>query len=261
MISFIIPVYNKGAILYKTLASLISNLSRTTFTEYEIIVVNDGSTDNSFSEAVRFKKFNGKNSSIKIFHYTNNIGKGFALRFGFSKSIGDTIVFLDGDMDIDTKQVINALRQFNKQQPHMVIGSKYLPSSRTHYPANRFLYSLVLKTVIRLLFNLRVTDTQVGLKVFRREVLTQVFPRVIIKRFAVDLELLVVATLLGFTKIIETPVIINHNPANCSSVHLRDAKNFCQDIAAIFYRKNILRYYAEQITSIPLSASFSVQSA
>ena len=256
MISFIIPVYNKGTILYKTLTSLISKLKGHTISDYEIIVVNDGSTDNSFAEALRFKKFNGETKKIKIFHYDTNIGKGFALQFGFTKSTGDTIVFLDGDIDIDTSQVITGLKQFKTRQPDMVIGSKYLSTSRTHYPLNRYLYSLILKSCIALLFDLSISDTQVGLKIFKRGVLSAVFPRMIIKRFAVDLELLVVATLLGFTNIIETPVIINHNPANRSSVNLSAVKNFCLDMAAIFYRKNILHYY-EQTTkqSIPYSVA------
>lgn len=259
MISFIIPVYNKAGVLFKTLSSLIRHLKKSAVLDYEIIVVNDGSTDNSFAEAVRFKKFNGETEKIKIFHYSKNIGKGFALRFGFAKSSGDPIVFLDGDMDIDTKQVVKALNQFKVKRPDMLIGSKYHPRSRIFYPFNRYLYSLVLRTAIRFLFNLNVTDTQVGLKVFQRRVLKTVFPRLIIKRFAVDLELLVVAHLLGFSKIVELPVIIKHTSANKSTIDIWAVKNFCQDILAIFFRKNILRYYAESNEeTVP---SLSVQTA
>jgi glycosyltransferase involved in cell wall biosynthesis len=247
MISFIIPVYNKGTILFKTLSSLISQLAAKRMKNYEIIIVSDGSTDNSFAEAVRFKTLNGKTDKIKIFHYHNNIGKGFALRFGFYKSVGDTVVFLDGDMDIDTTQVLTALKAFSAKKPDMIVASKYMAGSRGHYPWNRYVYSLILKFTIQSLFSLSVSDTQVGLKVFRRDVLTRIFPRLIIKRFAVDLELLVVAQMLGFTNIVEMPVIINHTSANQSTVNIWAAKNFCQDIAAIFYRKNILHYYDQSV--------------
>lgn len=248
MISFIIPVYNKGSILFKTLQSLIGNLTSQQITNYEIIVVNDGSTDNSLEETIRFKKFNGSTNKIKIYYYSQNIGKGFALRFGFSKSEGDPIVFLDGDMDIDTKQVTEALRVFNSKHPDMVIGSKYASQSRTFYPTNRYLYSFILKVVISILFHLRVSDTQVGLKVFRRDLLTQVFPQLIVKRFAVDLELLMVAYMQGFTHIEEIPVIIRHSSASQSSIDIRAVKNFCIDIVALFYRKNILNFYKEPKT-------------
>ncbi|RJR29780.1 glycosyltransferase [Candidatus Microgenomates bacterium] len=246
MISFIIPVYNKGAILFKTLTSLLEHLSQHSITDFEIILVNDGSTDNSFLEAKRFKNLQAQQNNIHLYHYSKNIGKGFALKFGFYKSCGETVVFLDGDMDIDTSQIIAALNTFTLQKPDMVIGSKYHRASRIHYPVNRYLYSLVLKAGTAALFNLEVTDSQVGMKIFKREVLQSIFPRLIIKRFAVDLELLVVAHMLGFTRIVEVPVIINHTSANQSSVNVWAVKNFLQDMAAIFYRKSILRFYEKQ---------------
>ncbi|MEK7166780.1 MAG: glycosyltransferase [Patescibacteria group bacterium] len=260
MISFIVPVYNKGSILFKTLSSLLVHLKKTKIADFEIIVVNDGSTDDSFTEAVRFKKFNGDTDKIHIFHYAKNVGKGFALRLGFQKSVGDPVVFLDGDMDIETSQVVNALNLYQKSRTDMVLGSKYHPRSRIYYPFNRYLYSLILKGLINLLFHLSVSDTQVGLKVFRREVLQQVFPRLIIKRFAVDLEFLVVAKLLGFDRITEIPVIIRHTSANSSTINLSAVKNFCWDITALWYRKNVLRYYSRKTSELPLP-SFAIQIA
>src|SRR3990167_5784521 len=138
MISFIIPVYNKGTVLYTTLISLIRRLNQASVTDYEIIIINDGSTDDTFAQAVRFKKFNGDTEKIKIYHYSKNVGKGFAMRYGFSRSSGDPVVYLDGDMDIDTKHVVNSLEKFRLNQPDMVIGSKYNPKSRIFYPLNRY---------------------------------------------------------------------------------------------------------------------------
>lgn len=246
MISLIIPVYNKESVLFHTLSSLFHDLKRSAISDYEIIVVNDGSTDASLTEAKKFKKFNGDASKIKIFTYTKNIGKGFALRFGFSQSKGDPVIFLDGDMDINTRQVVAALNIYNKRRPDMILGSKYHPASRIYYPKLRFFYSLILKKIIKQLFQLSVSDTQVGLKVFKRHVLEIVLPRMIIKRFAVDLELLVVTQMLGFNNIIEMPVIIHHTSANQSTINLWAVKNFCQDIAAITYRKYVMHYYDTQ---------------
>lgn len=247
-------------VLFKTLSCLIHRLKSLAIDDYEIIVVNDGSTDNSFAEALRFKIFNGNSYKVKLYNYTKNIGKGFALRYGFSKSKGDPVIFLDGDMDIDTIQIVKALQLFWRTQPDMVIASKYHPRSRIYYPLNRYLYSLGLKSIIRLLFNLSISDTQVGLKVFRREVLSTIFPRLIIKRFAVDLELLVVANMTGFTKITEMPVIIKHTSANLSSINLWAVKNFCQDIAAIFYRKQMLHYYDTE-THESIAPALNIQTA
>ena len=257
MISFIIPVYNKALILDRTLSSLQKHLSQNHLADYEIIVVNDGSTDASFSEAVKFKHKQGFDSRIKIYHYTKNIGKGFALKFGFKQSLGDPVVFLDGDMDIDTKQIIGAIKAYQQHRPDMVIGSKYAKASRFHYPLIRYFYSLALRFINRSLFHLSVSDTQVGLKVFQREVLTAVFPKLIIKRFAVDLELLVVATMLGYKSIFEIPVVIKHTSANHSTIDVWAVKNFCLDILAIFYRKQILHYYS--LKEEVISPNFSFQ--
>lgn len=260
MISFIIPVYNKGSVLFKTLSSLIRHLQKAAIKDFEVIVVNDGSTDDSFDQAVRFKKFNGDTAKIKIYHYMKNVGKGFAMRYGFSRSVGEPVVFLDGDMDIDTSHVANAINTYKQLRPDVVIGSKYHPQSRIYYPLNRYLYSIILKFMIRLLFHLSVSDTQVGLKVFKRSILSQVFPRLIIKRFAVDLEILIVAHLLGFHHIVEIPVIIKHTSANRSTIDLLAVKNFCLDIVAIWYRRNILHYY-DRSTTESFTPSFSVQTA
>lgn len=260
MISFIVPVYNKASVLCKMLSSLQKRLNNSNIRDYEVILVNDGSTDASYTEAVKFKRYHGFDKRLKIFHYTQNVGKGFALQFGFSKSAGDPVVFLDGDLDINTKQVIQILSKYNQTKSDMAIGSKYLSRSRTSYPVVRYLYSLILKTVIRLLFQLQVSDTQVGLKVFRRQVLQEVFPRLVIKRFAMDLELLVVAHMLGFTNIAEIPVDIKHNNINKSTIDIVSAKNFCQDILAIWYRKNILKFY-DQAEVPNFNPSFKVQTA
>lgn len=259
MISFIIPVYNKGPVLYKTLSSLIRHLKKSLISDFEIIVVNDGSTDDSLTQAIKFREFNGATDKIKIYNYQKNVGKGFALRYGFYKSSGDPIVFLDGDQDIDTRYVITALHTFDRLYPDAVIGSKYHVQSRVHYPPLRFVYSFVLKQVIRVLFNFALSDTQVGLKVYRRSVLSEVFPKIVIKRFAVDLEMLIVAKILGYQKFVESPVVINHSTANKSSINMFAVKNFCQDIAAIWYRKNILHYYETQESELP-QPTFIVQS-
>jgi len=243
MISFIIPIYNKGSILLKTLNSLTDKLSKAKFSKFEIIIIDDGSKDDSFYEAFRFKRSNKKLGKIKIFHYGQNLGKGYALKYGFIKSTGDPVIFLDGDMDIDTKQVIKAIEKFNKINPDILIGSKYHIQSRLHYPFNRYLYSRILKIIIWLLFNLSVTDTQVGLKIFQRKVLAKVFPKILVKRFAVDLEILIVANKYGYKKIIEIPVIIKHTSANCSTINYMSTINFMQDLASLFYRNYILHHY------------------
>jgi hypothetical protein len=91
------------------------------------------------------------------------------------------------------------------------------------------------------LFNLNVRDTQTGLKLFRRQVLREALPLLAIKKFAFDLELLVVARQLGYRKIVEAPISLDYQFQ--STVNLGAAWRVLWDTAAIFYRLRILRYY------------------
>jgi hypothetical protein len=102
---------------------------------------------------------------------------------------------------------------------------------------------------VRLLFDLAVTDSQTGLKLFRRDVLMDVVPRLAVKRFAFDLELLVVAHHLGYTRIAEAPVELDFQFS--STVNVGSAYRALWDTAAIFYRLRILRYYDRPMASWP----------
>jgi hypothetical protein len=95
--------------------------------------------------------------------------------------------------------------------------------------------------LVRLLFNLNVHDTQTGLKLFRRDVLAAALPLLAIKKFAFDLELLVVARHLGYGRICEAPVTLEYQFA--STVNLRSAWRLLWDTAAIFSRLRILHFY------------------
>jgi hypothetical protein len=99
----------------------------------------------------------------------------------------------------------------------------------------------VYQLVVRLLFNLDVRDTQTGLKLFRRQVLQDALPLLAIKKFAFDLELLVVARHLGYRSVCEAPITLDYQFQ--STVNLGSAWRVLWDTAAIFYRLRILRYY------------------
>ena len=91
-----------------------------------------------------------------------------------------------------------------------MIGSKRHPDSHVHYPAVAAHRSWLYQQFVRLLFRLDVRDTQVGLKLFRRQVADEVLPLLLVKQFAFDLELLAVARALGFGRIREQPVPLEY---------------------------------------------------
>jgi hypothetical protein len=136
---------------------------------------------------------------------------------------------------------LDGLRKVLANDSDVVIGSKRHPQSQVEYPKFRRFQSAIYQLVVRLLFNLNVRDTQTGLKLFRRQVLHEALPLLAIKKFAFDLELLVVAHQLGYRKILEAPISLDYQFE--STVNLRAAWRVLWDTAAIFYRLRILRYY------------------
>src|SRR3989304_9256347 len=241
-LSLIVPAYNKDSEVFKSVCSFVNQLKQLPH-DWEIIVVDDASKDRTLREAVRGKRFNGNTDRIKMFSYDLNQGKGFALYYGFTKSTGDLIIFADSDLDLPAENIPVALDYLQKSTACIAIGSKRHPLSKVKYPLFRRIQSKTYQLLIKLLFNLNITDTQVGIKVFRRAVLEEAFPRIVVKQFAFDLELLVVAKLLGYSRIVETPIILNYNFS--STIHLSAIKRILQDTLAIFYRKNILKYYQD----------------
>lgn len=238
-LSLIVPAYNKDSEVFRVVSNFVETLKKTAF-DWEIIVVDDASQDQTLREAVRSKRFNGNTHRIKIFSYNLNQGKGFALYFGFKKSCGNTVVFADSDLDLPAENIPTILTTLEKNID-IVIGSKRHPNSKVNYPLLRRLMSKCYQLLIKSLFNLNVSDTQVGIKAFRREVLDTCFPRIVVKHFAFDVELLVVAQSLGFKNIIGAPIILNHNFS--STINIKSIYKILHDTAAIFYRKNILKYY------------------
>jgi glycosyltransferase involved in cell wall biosynthesis len=170
-----------------------------------------------------------------------NIGKGFALSLGVDQSVGSLVTFIDADMELDPANISGFIEQMQKTNCDAVIGSKRHPMSQVSYPKFRRIQSWVYQQVVRILFNLNVRDTQTGLKLFRREVLAEALPLLAIKRFAFDLELLVVASQLGYRNICEAPIRLDYKFE--SSVNFGSAWRVLWDTAAIFYRLRILRYY------------------
>jgi glycosyltransferase involved in cell wall biosynthesis len=234
-LSVVVPAYREGRRIHGNLLRLISELDKLNVT-YEVVVVSDGNTDTTVREAKRVSS-----PAVRVFHYPMNIGKGFALSCGVDQSAGSLVTFIDADMELDPATIGGFIEIMRAQGCDAVIGSKRHPDSQVAYPGLRRLQSAVYQLLIRLLFNLDVRDTQTGLKLFRRQVLSEVLPLLAIKRFAFDLELLVVARQLGYRNVCEAPIRLDYQFE--STVNLASAWRVLWDTAAIFYRLRILRYY------------------
>jgi glycosyltransferase involved in cell wall biosynthesis len=241
-LSVIVPAYREARHIQDNLGKLLRELNGLGRT-YEVIVVSDGNTDETAREAERVIS-----PHIKVIEYNRNMGKGYALRCGVAHSSGELVTFIDADMELDPRYIKGFIAVMESFDCDAVIGSKRHPMSNVHYPAARRFQSLMYQLLIRTLFKVKVRDTQTGLKLFRRKVLEEVVPLLAIKRFAFDLELLVVARQLGYKKVMEAPVDLNYKFE--STANLKATWHVLWDTAAIFYRLRLLRFYAFQRAAV-----------
>ena len=179
-----------------------------------------------------------------------NQGKGAALRVGLAKGRGRYLGFIDADGDLDPILLDSFQTMVRLYSPDIILGSKRHPLSEVEYPFLRRVYSWGYQQVVRLGFRLNIKDTQTGIKLVRRDVLSAVLPRMLEKRFAFDLELFVIARRLGYKRFLEAPIRLRHQFT--STVSWRSVYRSLLDTMAIWYRLRILHYYdGDQAPSTP----------
>lgn len=238
--SLIIPVYKQQQTIKHDIEDVISVLA-TAKIDFEIIPVIDGMLDRSYEEARKVR-----DPRVRVVGYKTNHGKGYAVRYGFSQATGDVIGFKDAGRDLKPEALPLMLAQFEFQKADAVIGSKRHPDSMVDYPVSRKILSWIYQKFVKLLFGLDVRDTQVGMKIYKRRLLEDVLPRLLVKQFAFDIEMLAVAYHLGYRKIYEAPVQIDLFSSKTSIVWnklIRIVLNMLRDTLAVYYRLYILRYY------------------
>ncbi len=233
-LSVIVPVYKGEKFIANNLRKMKVSISKY-FPSYEIIAVIDGNGDKSMEEAKKVK-------GIKVIGFKENRGKGAALKYGFEHSTGDYITFMDSDMDIHPEQIKNFIPYLASAD--LVIGSKRHPFSRVKYPWHRKILSKGFQWYSWLILQVKLRDTQSGLKLIKREVLEVIMPLILIKTYAFDLELCFLAQKHGF-RTVEAPLSIDYQFAG-SGVNARAIKGMFIDVLAIRYRYSIRHYYQKK---------------
>jgi glycosyltransferase involved in cell wall biosynthesis len=237
LLSVVVPVYNQAGTIVENVRTIRERVERGLDGSLELIVVSDGSIDQSEERLLEHAP-----DVARVIHYDRNLGKGFAVKAGALAAGGRFIAYVDSDLDLDPAAIPGFVETARREGLDFVIGSKRHPDSLVHYPAARRVSSWLYQQLVRVLFRLDVRDTQVGLKVFRREVADEVMPLLLVKQYAFDLELLAVARALGFERLREMPITLNYRFTG-SGVRSIAVLFALLDTAAIFYRLRILRYY------------------
>lgn len=205
---------------------------------FEIVPIDDGSTDDT---AARIVAVSLELPEVKPVILKRNAGKGGALRHGFESATGAFLVFLDADLDLPPDQIPSLFDRMEESGADIVIGSKLHRGSKLDYPPLRRFISFGYYLFIKLAFGLPVHDTQTGLKLFRRKPLEWAFPRMLVKAFAFDLELLAIAHSRGY-RIAEAPVRVEFH-GSWGGIPVKAIRSVLNDTLAVFYRLHILRYY------------------
>ncbi len=238
MVSVIMPAFNESENIVKNVKEVVDVLSGLGG-GFEVIVVDDGSSDNTCLRAEQ--ALVEKPERVRVIRYDVNKGKGNALVAGVCSARGQYVVFLDADMDLHPRQLPLFFAMMESQGADAVIGSKWHPLSSVRYPPLRRFYSKVYYGIVRLLFGLPVRDTQTGLKLFKMALLRDVFPHLLVKRFAFDVEVLAIAWARGY-KIVDAPVTLECTRA-VPRPKFHHVWPTLLDTLAIFYRLRILHHY------------------
>lgn len=236
VLSIVVPAYNEADTIEGTVKRIDEQV-RTRFGAFEIVVVNDGSDDGT---ARVVETLDVTRADVRTVSYSENRGKGYALKQGCEHATGDYVLFLDADSELNPERLERFVDTMEAEDADVVIGSKRHPESDVDYPWTRRVLSKGYSLLIWALFTLHVTDTQVGMKLFRKEVVDDVMPLVLVKEYAFDVEMLVLGKKFGYD-IVEAPVDLEFNGG--SSVDWWAIVRIAWDTAAVFYRLRILRYY------------------
>ena len=191
LLSIILPAYNEGANIHANILRICEALQGHHF---EVIVVDDGSQDNTHDEAQR-ASLDGY--PIQTIRQDANRGKGATLFHGFEFTSGERVAFLDADLEIAPEYLLQLMQVMDESGADVVAGVK--DADDNQFPWVRRMMSSLYRRIVAFLFGLSITDTQTGIKFFKREVLAATVPRLKVSRFAFDIELLVAASRFGFT--------------------------------------------------------------
>ncbi len=207
-ISIIIPAYNEQKRLPDTLSRVTDYLESTAWEFHEILVVDDGSKDDTFAVAENFAK---THCHVRVLRNPGNRGKGFSVRHGMLEAHGEWRLFSDADLSTPIEELQKLWCVIGREHYDIAIGSRALDRSLigVRQPGFRETFGRIFNGVMRVATGLTLSDTQCGFKLFRGDVAEEIFAAQTLERFGFDAEVLFIASRRGY-RIAEVPVRWNH---------------------------------------------------
>ena len=209
-LSIVIPCYNEAVRLGNTLQAVV-NYMRESWPDGEVIVVDDGSADDTAAIAREIFNHSG-NLRTSVISYQSNLGKGRAVRLGLQAARGDVALFTDADLSTPITETPKLVEPIAGGQFDVTFGSRALDRKLigVHQPWRREQGGRVFNLVVRLATGMPFWDTQCGFKAFRMSVCRPLVEAATVDRFGFDVELLYLAFRAGL-KLKEVPVRWDHN--------------------------------------------------
>ncbi|MGA7156086.1 MAG: dolichyl-phosphate beta-glucosyltransferase [Acidobacteriaceae bacterium] len=243
-LSIVIPAYNESARIENALSSVLGCVESHAW-DAEILVIDDGSTDNTSAVIQRWM---ASNPRLHLIQNPGNRGKGYSVRNGLLQASGDIVMFTDADLSApieEAERLIDAIHN----GADVAIGSRWLDKQKQtiHQPIYRRFFGRCFNAVTRRFIGLPFKDTQCGFKAFKRDAAQTIFRLQTIERWGFDPEILFIARKLKYN-IIEVPVTWGHDERSRIS-YLKDGMKMLEEMGQI--RTNSLRgRYDEAIAAM-----------
>ena len=230
-VSIVVPAYNEGMRLRESLPRILAYLNQE-FANPELIVVDDGSTDDTAAVA---REALGNASAVRtgVVSYKQNLGKGRAVRLGLLASRGDVTLFTDADLSTPITETPKLLTPIFNGKCDLTFGSRALDRGLigVHQPWRREQGGRVFNLAVRLATGLPFWDTQCGFKAFRMRVCRPLIEGATIDRFGFDVELIYLAYRAGL-RLREVPVRWDHNEGSKVNI-LSDSLKMLSEVGLI----------------------------
>ena len=238
-LSIVIPAYNEASRIRDSLDRLIAfcDTTREIAGPVEIVVVDDGSTDDTAPIVERFTTTPGLDAPLfRLLRNGRNRGKGYSIRNGVLTTAGNYLLVSDTDFSTPIEELPRLLRKLEAGDCDIAIGSRGLPDSRVevHQPAWREFLGHGFNRIVRAISGLPFRDTQCGFKVMRRDAVLPLFLAARVDRFAYDVEILYLARKAGL-RVIEEPVIWRNSPGSKVNA-VTDSLDMLKDVIRIAIR-------------------------
>tara|TARA_B100001175_G_C19411348_1_gene591313 strand:- start:336 stop:1049 length:714 start_codon:yes stop_codon:yes gene_type:complete len=207
-LSIVFPAYNEN----RRLKDCFSNIEKfnqiASIKKVEYIFVDDGSADLTSSKIRKFIKDKDSNK-YKLIKLKNNIGKGGALAKGVINAKYNWVLTLDTDISVSLLEIERWIKNNYIKNYSIYFGSRNLKKSKLEFRLHRKIIGIFFILICRLLLNIKIHDTQCGFKLYKKKVAKKIFYRMKEKRFAHDIEIVMLAKLFKI-QVIELPVTWIH---------------------------------------------------